>query len=79
MPPLWRSHPMAQKSCRDQGVCGLELSSCGMSKRGENIATFQQEKGGVTSVAFSPDGTKIAGAGSLWDVENKTKTRHISK
>ena len=40
---------------------------------GQNLATFQQEKGGFGTVAFSPGGTKLVGTGfggiRLWNVE----------
>ena len=36
---------------------------------GQNIATFQVERGSTDSVSFSPDGKILAWANRLWDVE----------
>ena len=37
----------------------------------QNFATFQVQKGPTNSVAFLPDGTKLAWGGRLWDVETR--------
>ena len=37
----------------------------------QNFATFQVQKGSTNSVAFLPDGTKLAWGGRLWDVETR--------
>ena len=40
-------------------------------KTGQHLTIFQVEKGYADSVAFSPDDTKLAWAGRLWDVETR--------
>ena len=41
------------------------------AKTGQHLTIFQVEKGYADSVAFSPDDTKLAWAGRLWDVETR--------
>ena len=66
---MWRSRPMAQNSLQDQASISPEPSNCGMSKTGQNIDTFQVERGSTDSISFSPDGKILAWADRLWDVD----------
>ena len=62
---------MAESLRRQQEGIGLKTLKLWTVGTRQNFATFQVQKGHTNSVAFLPDGTKLAWGGRLWDVETR--------